>query len=134
MNITVYISLFSLLVAGIALIRTFIIDGKKIINSRKALIRARVYQQDKSWTVKIWNEGQSAAKNIRIESEDIEKDECIHLSIEKGQFPYPLLNQDDCFELRATLTIGNRNPVPRIKFIWDDEYKKDNEREQVLSF
>jgi hypothetical protein len=83
--------------------------------------------------VEIGNEGFATARNIRFISDDIENDENIILRIEKDLFPYPLLNSGERFEINAGLCEG-RNPVPIIKFIWDDEYKVQNEREQVLYF
>jgi hypothetical protein len=45
-----------------------------------------------------------------------------------------LLSRGDSFEIGAWLYIGRKNPVPIIKFIWDDKYAENNEREQVLEF
>jgi hypothetical protein len=106
-------------------------DGQA--EKKQALLRAKGYQDNRIWVVKIWNEGVSVAKNIRLSSEDIEKDDKIQLRLRSGKIPYPLLNRGDSFEIYATLSEG-RNPVPKIKLIWDDDYKKDNEREQVLEF
>ncbi|MDR1881774.1 MAG: hypothetical protein LBR26_03210 [Prevotella sp.] len=133
MNISIFIALGSLIVASIALIRTLKIDRKISIEHKKAIIRAKGYKSDRIWIVRIWNDGIAIARNIRFESDDIEKDDGIQLRIEKGKIPYPLLNKGDSFEIYAALSDG-RNPVPKIKFVWDDEYKKDNKREQVLEF
>ena len=129
---TVGISTCSLIVAIIALVRTFIIDRKVNIKSRKAVIRAKGYKSGKSLIVKIINDGQSTAKNIRL-IYDCSKKDGIRLIMDKNKFPYPLLNSGDSFEIGASLW-GDPNPNPLIKFIWDDKYKKNNECVQILEF
>ena len=98
------------------------------------MIRAKGYKSGNAWAVRIWNDGEAVAKNIRFISDDVEKENSgINLYIDKRKIPYPLLNKGDSFEITATL-ISGRNPAPIIKFIWDDDFKKNNEREQVLEF
>ena len=134
MEISICISLGSLIVATAALLRTYKKDRSEAINSKKALIRAKGFKSGTYWAVKIWNDGQATAKNVRMASGDIDKnDSGITLMFPKEKLPYPLLNNGDSFEIRASLDEG-RNPNPLIKFIWDDKYKKGNEREQILEF
>ena len=134
MESSVCISLGSLIVAAAALLRTFKKDRRDVINSKKAVIRAKGCKSGASWIVMIWNDGRATAKNIKMVSNDIEENYSeIDLMFPKDKFPYPLLNSGDGFEIRASLD-GGRNPNPIIKFIWDDDFRKDNEREQVLEF
>jgi hypothetical protein len=133
MNVTNWIAIASLLIASLALFRTWRIDRNESTKNNQAIIRAKGYKSGNVWAVNIWNDGIATARNIRIESKDIDNDKGTQLRIEKGKLPYPLLNSGDSFELYAAL-LDERNPVPKIKFIWDDEYKKNNEREQVLEF
>jgi hypothetical protein len=133
MNISIWISIGSLLVTSLILFHTWRVERNKTIRSKRAIIRAKGYKSGGTWIVNIFNDGEATAKNIRLISKDIEDDDGICLRIEKGKLPYPLLNAGDGFEIFATLNDG-RNPVPIIKFVWDDDYKKDNEREQVLEF
>jgi hypothetical protein len=127
------ITIGSFLIAVAALFRTFKKDRKEEVKNKKALICAKGYKAGNTWTIEIWNDGLSTARNIRFVSNDIENDERTILLFEEGTFPYPLLNSGERIEIHAALCEG-RNPVPIIKFIWDDEYKTQNEREQVLSF
>jgi hypothetical protein len=131
MNIGNWIAIVSLLVALLALFRTWKIDRSKSTKNKRAIIRAKGYLSDGLWTINIRNDGAASAKNIKMEFKDIRSDRRTPLFIEKGKLPYPLLNGGDGFELRAMLGNG-RNPAPKIKFIWDDDYKNDNEREQIL--
>ena len=133
MDTSNWIAISGLLVSLAILFRLFYGDRREKIQNRKAIIRAQGFKSGQSWVVRIWNDGTSIAKNVRLKSDDIDNDSGIALFIKKGILPYPLLNYGDSFEIVASLDEG-RNPVPIIKLIWDDEYKKDNEREQVLSF
>ena len=83
--------------------------------------------------MKVYNKGKSSAKNIRFISDDIEKENSgIDIYTPNGTFPYPLLHPQTSFELTVVLYIGH-NPVPKIKFIWDDDYGENQEREQILN-
>lgn len=102
--------------------------------SKRAIIEANVYKSGKgSWKMKVYNKGKSSAKNIRFISDDIEKENSgIDIYTPNGTFPYPLLHPQTSFELTVVLYIGH-NPVPKIKFIWDDDYGENQEREQILN-
>jgi len=124
------IALCSLIVAIIALRRTFLRDKAEKTNSRKAVVRAKGYEVAKSrWEVEIWNDGIATARNIQITPENMEK-HGIFLKT-NGVFPYPILNAGDSFRMTAVLTGYDSIPI---KLTWDDDYKKSNEREQMLEF
>jgi len=133
MENSIYISSGSLIVATVALFITVKKDRKKSISDKKALIRAKGYKSVNSWIVWIWNDGEATAKNIRIESSDIEKDNGIQLRIEKGKIPYPLFHTGGSFDINA-FSEETHKPVVIVKFIWDDDYTNNNEREIVLNF
>lgn len=99
---------------------------------KQAIIEANVYKSDKIWKVKIYNKGKACARNIRFFSDDIENDNCIQLLVSKEQFPYLILYPQNSFELNLMLCVGHKK-TPKIKFIWDDDFGKDREREQVLN-
>ena len=136
MDISIYISIGSFIVALAALYISFKKYRIEILINKKANIRAKatkvVNPPANYWKVKIINEGQATAKNIRLVAY-MGANDGIRFTGVKEKFPYPILNKGDSFEIVATLW-GTPNPVPIIKFIWDDEFKKDNEREQVLEF
>jgi hypothetical protein len=112
---------------------------KEEAESKKAIIEANVYRTPPTrsrvsgWRMKIYNKGKSTAKNIRIESEDIEKiDSHIKLYIPDELLPYPLLHPQTSFEIVMIVNSGH-DRMPKIKFIWDDDYGRNQEREQILS-
>ena len=133
MYISIYISIGSFIIAMIALYISIKKYRNEIIEKQKALIRAKSYESGNIWIIKIWNDGFGTAKKIRFVSKDMERDHNILLRVEQGKIPYPILNKGDSFEMYATL-FDNHSLVPIIKFIWDDEYGKNSEREQVLEF
>lgn len=103
-------------------------------DSKKAIIEANIYKSGKSsWKMKIYNKGKASAKNIRLLSDDIEKDGSrIDLIIHKETLPYVLLHPQTSFEIPVVLYSGHSR-APKIKFIWDDDYGDNQEREQILS-
>ena len=125
---SVLIALGSLVVACLAYLRTKKVDRENTINNKKALIRAIVYKSGNLSKMRVWNDGNATAKNIRINL----RDNCLYIRTLKNLFPYPLLNKGDNFEV--CVEIGDIKSIPILKFIWDDDFKRDNEREQVLDF
>lgn len=152
MEVADFISLISMLIAAGAFLYTYFVDRRvkaqeialndiqikkhkeEETESKKAVIEANIYKSGKSsWKMKVYNKGKSSASNIRFISDDIEKDNSgITIYISNGTLPYPLLHPQTSFELPVALYSGH-NPVPRIKFIWDDEYGENQEREQILN-
>ena len=100
-------------------------------NKKKALICADTCKVDGGWRMKIYNKGEATARNIRFYSEDIEKDKS-RIIVRLKLNPYPLLNKHDHFDVVLHLCSGH-NPAPIVKFIWDDEFGNDQEREQTLN-
>lgn len=101
------------------------------INKKKALICADTYKSGQGWRMKIYNKGEATARNIRFYSEDIEKDKS-RIIVRLKLNPYPRLNKHDHFDVVLHLCSGH-NPAPIVKFIWDDEFGNDQEREQTLN-
>ena len=100
------------------------------INKKKALICADTYKSGQGWRMKIYNKGEATARNIRFYSEDIEKDTRIIVRVNLDSIP--LLNKNEHFDVVLQLCSGH-HPAPIVKFIWDDEFGNDQEREQTLN-
>ena len=140
-SVSLYISLGSFLVAAAALLLHFNKYRGEKTQSRKAIVRAIGFESNYNsivgmqpyWGIRIWNDGESTAKNIRLESKDIGDEKAIRLLCEDDKFPYPLLNKGDKFEFSIDVQSKPSSNII-LKFIWDDEYKKNNEREQILEF
>lgn len=149
MKLETWLALGSLIVAFLSMIYTYI-WGEKLrkqqikindqilsqnqeeeTNKKKALICADTCKVDGGWRMKIYNKGEATARNIRFYSEDIEKDKS-RIIVRLKLNPYPLLNKHDHFDVVLQLGSGH-NPAPIVKFIWDDEFGNDQEREQTLN-
>lgn len=99
------------------------------IENKKALIRGNIVKvNDSSRILKVFNLGKSAARNIRIEYISDMRE----LFSNDQHFPYELLNPQDSTEIKLTLFGGTINTL-KIKLIWNDDFKDNNEFEQVLT-
>lgn len=96
--------------------------------NKKALIKGNILKGNKgSRVLKVFNSGKAIARNIRVEYlGDME-----NISPRDDHFPYELLNPQDNSEIFLLLSEGASKL--NIKFIWDDDFKKDNEFVQMLT-
>lgn len=138
---TTIIAFCSMIVAVAALGRSFKIDKKDAIFKRKADVKAIGVSSEvesssgyhSAYFIRVWNEGESVAKNIRFESDYIGEGKGYVIVNNKTIPPYPLLNKGEAFEMLINI-YKKSNPAPMIKLIWDDNYKVNNERLQTLEF
>ena len=98
------------------------------IENKKAQLSGdvTVFNNDSKRILRITNSGKATATNIRIEILNN-----IDISILHNPFPYELLNPREHFDVKFYLGIGP-NHLIKIKYIWDDSFKMDNEFIQVL--
>ena len=106
---------------------------KKIYNeesdNKKAQVRSNIVKGEKGRrTLKVYNAGKSSATNIRLEYLTSTNG----LFEGKNPFPYELLNPLDYTEVVFQLTKDSPETI-KVKFAWDDEFKKDNEFTQILT-
>ena len=96
---------------------------------KKASIRGNIIKGDRGKrTLKVYNCGKAAARNIRVEGLDIES-----LAVMRnGLFPYELMNPQDYTELIIHIVKGSPSTI-KLKYIWDDDFGRNNEFEQVLT-
>lgn len=102
---------------------------KEDLESKKAAIRGNIVKGLKGGrTLKVYNSGRATARNIRVEGLDVNG------VIHRGGdiFPYELMNPQDYTELTIHLVMGCPSTL-KLKYIWDDEFGRDNEFEQVLT-
>lgn len=103
--------------------------AKENEESKKASIRGNIIKGDRGKrTLKVYNCGKAAARNIRVEGLDIES-----LAVMRnGLFPYELMNPQDYTELIICIVKGSPSTI-KLKYIWDDDFGRNNEFEQVLT-
>ncbi|MDR0658820.1 MAG: hypothetical protein LBG18_07820 [Mediterranea sp.] len=146
MDTSNWIAFGSLIIAGIALLRAWKIDRElkffelkwyreKEDEKKKALIEAKVYKNEDWWVINVYNRGLATAHNIRFISPEIadESKSGIIICLDNKQIPYPFLHNGGSFDIKAVLAEGHK-PIVIAKFIWDDDFGNNNERELVLNF
>lgn len=103
--------------------------AKENEESKKASIRGNIIKGDRGKrTLKVYNCGKAAARNIRVEGLDMES-----LAVMRnGLFPYELMNPQDYTELIICIVKGSPSTI-KLKYIWDDDFGRNNEFEQVLT-
>jgi len=144
-----WIALGSILISIVALLFTWLTDRKvkvqqviinkydldkkinEIVENKKAIIEANSFKSGNGWKIKIYNKGKATAKNIRIDSPDLFENKGINLSIDKDFLPYQILHPQTSFEIDMMLFYGYKKS-PKVKFIWDDEFGLNQEREQLI--
>ncbi len=97
------------------------------IENKKAQIKGNIITNGGHGALKIFNAGKSTAHNIRLEL----------LSEQDGIFdleftPFEMLNPQESTETSFFLAEGHA-PTLKVKYIWNDSYKEDNEFIQVLT-
>ena len=97
---------------------------------KKAVIRANIIKEEKGKrTMKIYNSGKAVAYNIRIKFQS-DMNEIVY---DDKLFPYEKLMPQDCTSLSLLrICTGASNKI-NVKFIWDDDFQKDNYNTQVLT-
>lgn len=99
--------------------------------SKKAKLRAEVFHIGNEWKVSIINEGKGQARNVRIQSEDLNVEEGGIYIFNGPIVPYPVLNTNDRFYLDLALA-EFRNIKPTMNIIWDDDSGSDRSVFQAL--
>lgn len=96
--------------------------------NKKAQIRGNIVKGNKgSRVLKVFNSGKALARNIRV----VYLGDMENIIPRDDHFPYELLNPQDNSEIFLLLSEGASKL--NIKFIWDDDFKKDNEFVQMLT-
>ncbi len=76
--------------------------------------------------LKIFNRGNAAARNVRIELLDAD-DHCLIQSDIDSKFPHECIEPHQSVELFASVHLGSKMKHP-IRLIWDDEFRSNNEK------
>lgn len=137
------VDVLALFVSIIAIFWTWITDKKLkqqqqkineylISSYLKADLIVSVVDVEGKKRITVTNKGVSAAKNIFIEWNGLDKNEGIVIK-EQGKLPYSILNSGESFYITIALWgLSNRNPI--ISLLWEDDYSKNNRKETSISF
>lgn len=95
---------------------------------KKAEVRASLIKGDRGkCTVKIYNKGKSRAHQVRLIMDDQD------FLISNTAFPLAFMNSQESAEFYIHLTMGSPDSM-LLKIMWDDNYQKNNEHQQILTF
>lgn len=149
-SVSDYIAAGSLLVAIIALIKSFLSDRKvkkldvqlkekqlelqraNEEDSKKADVEVEVIETaPKKWDVlRFYNKGHAAAFNVSFEIPSDEGVDDIQLNMSPEYLPYPKLLSYQKFEI--PFYNDGRKPDQTIVITWDDEFAKGRNKEMVV--
>ena len=103
--------------------------AKENEESKKASIRGNIIKGDRGKrTLKVYNCGKATARDIRVEGLDMGS----FVVMRNDLFPYELMNPQDYTEVIIWVVKGSPSTI-KLKYIWDDDFGRNNEFEQVLT-
>lgn len=150
MEVSDIIALGSLLVAFVALVKSFL-SGRKVKamdlllkqrelekasleddEIRKADVEVNVVEtpQGSDNKLRFYNKGKSSAYNIRFEITSDEGIDAINLRIQQDYLPYPKLLPQQSFDIQF-INHGDA-PHQTILITWDDSYGKGRSKEIIV--
>lgn len=150
MNASLLISLGSLIIAAISLVKSFFTDRKakkldlilkeknveetklREENKKKADLEANIIEtpSGKLNLLRIYNKGEHEATNVRMDISQQDENDEIQMNIEDDYFPYPkLLAQQNIDIPYLTFTDVAHHTV---RLTWDDAFEKNRFKEIVL--
>lgn len=149
LSVSDYIAAGSLLVAAVALVKSFLSDRKvkkldvllkeKALrqhdaeeeNLKKADVEVEVLETSSKWTnlLRFYNKGSADARNISFEIPSDEEN-AISLYISENYLPYPKLISFQKFEVKY-VNNGDK-PHQTIRITWDDDYALGRSKEMVV--
>lgn len=95
---------------------------------KKAEVRASLIKGDRGkCTVKIYNKGKARAHQVRLIMDDQD------FLISNTAFPLAFMNPQESAEFYIHLTKESPDSM-LLKIMWDDDYQKNNEYHQILTF
>lgn len=126
-----WIAILALVISIITLIKDIIKEiinkNKEIINDKKAQITARIINKE----LIISNVGRSSAKNIKILIDDKEINHSIFGAFSK-QKDFSLLTSNNSIGIKYISGLETKRNY-KIKIIWEDEYSKENIKEDIIN-
>lgn len=101
-------------------------DGEALARSKADLSANFVKLGRSDYRLKVFNKGSTSARNVRIEIDESE-DSCLSQSDIDSKFPHEFLEPSQGIELFAAIHMSSKRKHP-FKLIWDDDFKKNNEK------
>jgi hypothetical protein len=98
---------------------------------KKAFLIAKIYNTCECHVFTIYNSGESDARNVRINSSDIESlsEKGLIFIMNNNLFPCLTLRKGEYIEIEVLIAAESSSDAS-LAIYWDDDYKKDN---QIIS-
>ena len=126
-----WIAILALAISVIALLKDIIKDiiqkNKENINNRKAIITARIINKE----LIISNIGKSSAKNIQILVDDKEINQSLFGAFSR-QKDFSLLTSNNSICIKYINGLDTKRNY-KIKIMWEDDYSKNNVKEDIIN-
>ena len=120
------IAIAGILFASLILLCRATLKKKAEVINQKANIRVSAHKSK----IRIENVGKCSARNIRIDSPDMFDSGRIRLNVTDDFFPYESLNPNESIEINLSCS-SIKNPY-EVKLSWDDDFKKNAKRKQLV--
>lgn len=150
MNASLWISLVSVIIAAISLVKSFFTDRKakkldlilkeknveetklREENKKKADLEANIIEtpSGKLNLLRIYNKGEHEATNVRMDISQQDENDEIQMNIEDDYFPYPKLLAQQNIDI-PYLTFSNVTHHT-VRLTWDDAFEINRSKEIVL--
>ena len=126
-----WIAILALIISVITLLKEIINDiiqkNKETINNRKAIITVRVINKE----LIISNIGKASAKNIQILVDDKEINQSLFGAFSR-QKDFSLLTINNSIGIKYTCGLNTKRNY-KIKIMWEDDYSKNNVKEDIIN-
>lgn len=126
-----WIAILALIISLVALLKDIIKDvinrNNEKINDKKAKITARIINKE----LIISNIGRADAKNIKILIDDMEINQSIFGPFSR-QKDYSLLTSNNSIGIKYVVGLETKRNY-KIKIMWEDEYSKENIKEDIIN-
>lgn len=126
-----WIAILALIISLISLLKDIIKDiikkNKETANNKKAIITSRIINKE----LIISNIGKSSAKNIKIFIDDKEIDQSI-FGVFSRQKDFSLLTSNNFIGIKYIDDLNTKRSY-KIKIFWEDDFSKNNSKEDVIN-
>lgn len=126
-----WIAILALVISVIALLKDIIKDviqkNEEAINNRKAIITARIINKE----LIISNIGKASAKNIQILVDDKEINQSLFGAFSR-QKDFSLLTSNNSIGIKYIDGLDIKRNY-KIKIMWEDDYSKNNVKEDIIN-
>ena len=126
-----WIAILALAISVIALLKDIIKDiiqkNKETINNRKAIITVRIINKE----LIISNIGKSSAKNIQILVDNKEINQSLFGAFSR-QKDFSLLTSNNSIGIKYINGLDTKRNY-KIKIMWEDDYSKNNVKEDIIN-